>query len=154
MRRFQFRLERFLELRRHRERECELEVARVLGQCILLSGRISGIEKELGESIGRVLREGDRIDALSIHARDLYAQRLRQERRRAEEELTARNVELAAAREKLRGAQRDRKILEKLRENKERDYYRLQSLEEFKTIDDINTAAGTRRDAPQASGAP
>lgn len=154
MKRFQFRLERFLELRRHRERECELALARVLGQCILLGNRIAAIDVELGESIGRVFREGALIDAPSIHARDLYAQRLRRERERTVEELAQRNTELEAARARHREAQRERKILEKLRDNKERDYYRLQSLEEFKTIDDINTAAGTRRQTPQEADAP
>ena len=154
MKRFQFRLERFLELRRHRERECEMALARVLGQCILLRNRIVEIEGELGASLGRIGREGGRIDALSIYVRDLYAQRLRRERVRVEEELAARSVELAAAREKHGVAQRDRKILEKLRENKARAYYRLQSMEEFKTMDDINTAAGTRREMPREASAP
>lgn len=150
MRRFQFRLERFLELRRHRERTCELAVARVLGLCVLLRGRIAAIEAELGDSLGRLKRAGDLLDAPSLHARDLYAQRLRQERARAEKELEERTVELEEARRKLREAQRERKILEKLRENKEREYYRLQELEEFKTIDDINTAAGTRHETARA----
>jgi flagellar export protein FliJ len=154
MKRFQFRLERFLELRRHRERECELVLARILGQCILLRNRIAAIDTELGECIGRVQREGTRIDVLSIHTRDLYAQRLRRERERTGAELAARNVELEDARKKHREAQRERKILEKLRENKEREYYRLQSIEEFKTIDDINTAASTRRETAQEAGVP
>ncbi len=35
MRRFQFRLERFLELRRWKEREWELKLARALGECLV-----------------------------------------------------------------------------------------------------------------------
>ena len=147
MMRFRFRLERFLELRRHRERECEMVLARALGQCLLIKRTIAEIDGELAASIGRVTRDGNLIDARTLNARDLYAQRLRRDRGRAEKELEEKNGELAEARDLHHAAQRDRKVLEKLRERREAEYYRLRSIEEYRTIDDLHTSAGARRDA-------
>jgi len=50
MRRFQFRLERFLDLRRWKEREWEIALAKILGECLLLENRITEIGEEIGSS--------------------------------------------------------------------------------------------------------
>ena len=56
MRRFQFRLERFLELRRWKEREWELALAKMLGECLLLERRIAEIAAEVSASFLSVFR--------------------------------------------------------------------------------------------------
>ncbi len=145
MRRFQFRLERFLELRRHREREREIALARVLGQCLLLRRRITEIEGEVAGSYGLSFRAGDRIDIQAMAGRELYVRRLTGEKARTEDALAARNVELEEVRAKYLEAAKERKVLDKLRERTEAEYYERQKDEEFKTIDDMNTAAGFRQ---------
>jgi hypothetical protein len=62
MRRFQFRLERFLELRRWKEREWEIALAKILGECLLLENRIAEITAEIGLSRLSVFIDGRRID--------------------------------------------------------------------------------------------
>ena len=144
MRRFQFRLERFLELRKWKEREWELKLARVLGQCLLLEKRIAEIGEEISASRGEVFRDGIRIDMVAMSRRELYIQRLTRERERARAELTVRRKELEDVRAKYLEVSKARKVLDKLREGKETEYYEHAVDEEYKAADDMNTAAATR----------
>jgi flagellar FliJ protein len=145
MRRFQFRLERFLELRRWKERERELALARVLGECLLLERRIADITVEVATSFLAVFRAGTRIDIESMGRRELYVRRLSLERERTEETLVVKRRELEEVRAKYLEAAKDRKVLDKLKERRESEYYERELDEEFKTIDDINTAAAPRQ---------
>ena len=161
MRRFQFRLERFLELRRWKEREWEIALAKVQGECLLLANRIEEITAQIGASRlasyvsetpgmpGTPRRPGmpgvpRRIDVESMARRELYIMRLARERERTQETLVERQKELEKVRVKYLEASKERKVLDKLKERKAEDYYAHQIDEEFKTIDDMNTAAATR----------
>ncbi len=150
MRRFQFRLERFLELRRWKERECELALAKVLGECLLLERRIADIAAEISASFLSTFTAGAVIDIEGMTRRELYVQRLARERERTAEELAGKRVELEKVREKYVEAAKARKVLDKLKERRSEDYYERQLDEEFKAIDEINTAAATRRAAGDA----
>ena len=147
MRRFQFRLERFLELRRWKEREWEIALARVQGECLLLEQRIDEITAEIGASRlseytapgpGQAGGARRRIDVESMARRELYVQRLARERERARAALVERRRELEEVRAKYLEASRDRKVLDKLKERRAAEYYKTQIDEEFKTIDDMN----------------
>ncbi len=144
MRRFQFRLERFLDLRRWKERERELVLAKVLGECLLLERRITEIAAEISASFLSGFRTGNMIDIDSMARRELYVQRLARERERTQTTLAEKRVELEQVRAKYLEASRDRKVLDKLKDRQAAAYYERQIDEEFKTIDDINTAAATR----------
>ena len=145
MRRFQFRLERFLELRRWKEREWELALAKVQGECLLLETRIA----EIGEEIGSVRLagyvDGSRIDVEWMARRDQFIQRLAVERERTRERLTERRKELEKVRARYLEASKERKVLDKLKERRAAEYYERQRDDEFRTIDDMNTAAANRR---------
>jgi flagellar FliJ protein len=144
MRRFQFRLERFLELRRWKEREWELALAKILGECLLLEKRITEIAEEIGTSLLSVFVSGRRIDIEAMARRELYVQRLAVERERTKVTLAKRRVELEKVRAKYLEAAKDRKVLDKLKERQQGEYYEKQIDEEYKSIDDMNTAAATR----------
>ena len=47
MQRFQFRLERLLDLRKYREREWELKLAEITGICLMIRRRIEEIHQEI-----------------------------------------------------------------------------------------------------------
>jgi flagellar FliJ protein len=145
MRRFQFRLERFLELRRWKEREWELSLAKVLGECLLLERKITEIAREVSTSFLSVFRTGNHIDIDSMMRRELYVQRLARERERTQAALVEKRAELEEVRGKYLEAARARKVLDKLKDRQAAASYERQIDEEFKTIDDINTAATTRR---------
>jgi flagellar FliJ protein len=145
MRRFHFRLERFLELKRHTERDWELALARVLGQALLLRRRITEIDGEVAGSYALSFRAGGLIDVRAMAGRELYVRRLTVEKGRTEEALEEKNRELEEVRAKYLEAAKERKVLDKLRERTEAEYYERQRDEEFKSIDDMNTAATTRQ---------
>ncbi len=154
MRRFQFRLERFLELRRWKEREWELKLARALGECVLIENRI----REIGEEIGAVrLAEytepadaalggrGSRVDIEAMMRRDQFIQRLAAERERAKVTLEEKRREMEKVRARYLEVSRDRKVLDKLREKQEQEYYERAIDEEYRTVDDMNSAAAAVR---------
>jgi flagellar FliJ protein len=151
MRRFQFRLERFLELRRWKEREWEIKLAKILGECLLLENRITEIAGEIATSRLAGFTEGTRIDIESMKRRELYVQRLAVERERTTITLTEKRKEMEKVREKYLEVAKDRKVLDKLKERRAGEYYERQLDEEFKTIDDMSTsAAGARASADRS----
>ncbi len=146
MRRFQFRLERFLELRRWKEREWELALAKALGECLLLERRIAEIAQEVSASFLSAFRIGSKVDIDSMTRRELYVQRLAREGERTQAALVEKRAALEEVRAKYLEAARARKVLDKLKDRQAAASYERQIDEEFKTIDDINTAAATRRE--------
>jgi len=145
MRRFQFRLERFLELRRWKEREWELKLARALGECLLLEQRIRQIGEEIGASRLAEYTEGRRVDVEAMARRELYVQRLAVERERAQVTLEEKRRELEKVRARYLEASKDRKVLDKLKERRSEEYYDRQLDEEYRTADDLNNSAAARR---------
>ena len=144
MRRFQFRLERFLELRRWKEREWEIALAKILGECLLLENRIREIGELIGQSRLAVFQTGSRIDVQAMARRELYVQRLAVERERRKVTLAEKRVEQERVRARYLEAAKERKVLDKLKERRSDEYYHRQLDEEFRTIDDLNTAASRR----------
>ena len=145
MRRFQFRLERFLELRRWKEREWELALAKVLGECLLLERRIAEIAAEVSASFLSEFRTGSMIDIDSMTRRELYVQRLARERERTQTTLAEKRVRAGAGASEIpRGIARAARCWTSSRIARRPPHYERQIDEEFKTIDDINTAAATR----------
>ncbi len=145
MRRFQFRLERFLDLRRWKERECEIALAKVLGECLLLERRISEIGTQIGDSLVPAGAPGGLIDVIALAQREHFVQRLGVERQRARRTLEQKSKELQQAREKYLQASKERKVLDRLKERRSDEYYDKALDEEFKAIDDMNLASATRQ---------
>jgi flagellar FliJ protein len=81
--------------------------------------------------------------------RERYVQRLAAERERKQAELMVRRREMEEVRGHYLAAARDRKVLDKLKERRAGEYYERQRDEEYKTIDDLNTAAQTRGQAQE-----
>jgi flagellar FliJ protein len=153
MRRFQFRLERFLELRRWKEREWELKLAKVLGECLVLENRLRQIGEEIGSIRLAAYTEptaasggaGARVDIEAMTRRELFVQRLVRERERTQVLLEERRREMEKVRRRYLEVSKERKVLDKLRERREREYYERQLDEEYRTVDDMNTSAAAVR---------
>jgi flagellar FliJ protein len=144
MRRFQFRLDRFLDLRRWKEREWEIRLAQATGKVTLLKNRIGEIGIEIGASYDHTFTRGAAIDVAAMAGRERYVQRLAAERERKTVELAVRTREMEEVRVHYLQAARDRKVLDKLKERRAGEYYERQRDEEYRTIDDLNTAARSR----------
>ncbi len=154
MRRFQFRLERFLDLRRWKEREWELALAKILGECLLLENRITEIAVEIGASRLAVFTHGARVDVEAMSRRELFVQRLAVERERARAILVEKRREMETVRARYLEASKERKVLDKLKERQAEEYYDRQQDEEFKAVDEMNTAAAVRRGINEAADVP
>jgi flagellar FliJ protein len=150
MRRFQFRLERFLDLRRWKEREWEIALSKILGECLLLENRITEIGTEIGASRLAVFTDGVRVDVEAMARRELYVQRLARERERAQVTLVEKHREMEKVRAKYLEASKERKVLDKLKERRSEEYYDHQRDEEYKTVDELNTAAAVSRGIREA----
>jgi flagellar protein FliJ len=151
LKRFRFRLERFLDLRRWKEREWEIALAKILGECLLLENRITEIGTEIGAGRLAVFTDGARVDVQAMARRELYVLRLAQERERAQVRLVEKRKEMEKVRAKYLEASKERKVLDKLKERQSGEYYVRQRDEEFKTLDDLNTSSSAARGARDAA---
>ena len=145
MRRFQFRLEQLLELRRYREREWELKLARITGICLKIRLRIKEIDEVVRRSIASLFRSDVLTDYSYLISNELYMMRLRGERKEREEELEKREKEREEVQKEYITHSKKRKVLQKLKEKQEEEYYVLLRKEEFKSVDDINNGLFTRK---------
>jgi flagellar FliJ protein len=151
MRRFQFRLERFLDLRRWKEKEWEIALSKILGACLLLENRITEIGTEISASRLAVFTDGARVDVEAMSRRELYVQRLAVERERTRVTLEQKRREMEKVRVKYLEASKERKVLDKLKERRSGEYYDRQRDEEYRTVDDLTTAATVARGLADAA---
>ncbi|TFG61170.1 MAG: flagellar export protein FliJ [Spirochaetales bacterium] len=143
MRRFLFKLERLLEIRKFREHEWELKLAEITGRCV----RIEQLIRELSDEKMRIfLDRGTEAfkDLNRLALASLYMQRLSvkindEKIKLEEEELKRRGVQ-----EGYMEASRARKSLDKLKEKRGAEYYREQEAADIKAVDEINTATFIR----------
>jgi|GEM_PF-142125 len=135
MRRFRFNLEKLLEVRAFHERRAELVLAEKAGRCALLEARL----EEIAESRRRTGREmfstGRQLP--DYRAAELYIVRLDRDRDRTIEELAAAEVEREAARADYVEKRKAREAIDKLKERRQAEYYRLAEREETKALDDM-----------------
>jgi flagellar FliJ protein len=135
MRRFRFNLEKLLEVRAFHERRAELVLAEKAGRCALLEARL----EELAESRRRTGREMF-SPGRSLHdyrAAELYLVRLDRDRDRAIEELAVAELEREEARADYVEKRKSREAIDKLKERRQAEYYRLAEREETKVLDDM-----------------
>lgn len=145
MKRFHFRLERLLEIRSHRERQWLAKLAAASGLCARLMRKIS----ETGEATRGAFyidsRRGNELDLFVLAYRENYINRLGQERKSLEKELEERKRQHSEVQQKYQEVSRDKKVLEKLKEKRESDYYKQVKLGEFKEVDDLNSSQFLRK---------
>ena len=145
MKRFHFRLERLLEIRSYRERQWLAKLAAASGLCTRLSRRIT----EKGEAARGAFyidpRRGHELDLSLLTCREHYINRLGKEQVKLKEELQEKMRQRAQVQSKYQEVSRDKKILEKLKEKRESDYYCQAKLEEFKEVDDLNSSQFVRK---------
>lgn len=145
MKRFAFKLEKLLELRAYHERRAELDLAEKAGRCAVLEARLFS----LAESRARTSREmfAAGRDLEDYRAAEFYILRLDRERDQVAARLAAAELEREASRLVYLEKHRDRQAIDKLKERRQTEYYRLAEREEIKVLDDI-----ARRGVVEARG--
>lgn len=135
VRRFRFNLEKFLELRSFHERKAELVLAEKAGRCAVLDGRL----REVAQARSRTGREmfSPGRGLADYRAAELYIVRLERDRDKLTEELALAEIEREEARVVYVEKHKAREAIEKLKERRQAEYYRLAEREETKALDDL-----------------
>jgi len=146
VKRFKFGLEKVLKLRRHREHEARVELGRAIGV-------LAGIENEIKRNAavrGDAVKErfagitassgGGSVGALSMRAWDAYINRLEQEAVRLTEEAARAETIVDEKRALYIEASRELKVMENLKERREKEHRREMFAEEIKETDDRKVA--------------
>jgi flagellar protein FliJ len=148
MRAFSFKLEKVLEVRSYYERIAEMKLAEKSGRCALLEIKLKeNAEKTHAAALDRFGRGRSIFDFM---ATELYMRRLEQDRERTMRELAAAELEREKARAEYLEASKAKKIIEKLKEREQREYYKAAQRAEAKMLDDVAQSTWMR-DHPAAA---
>lgn len=142
MKRYEFRLERLLAIRKFRETEWELKLAGITNECVRLQSEIAQMDEDRRSTLAsRYLGRGIDMDYLS--AMELYMQRIAAKTQHNLQELETKEQEREEVRAGYLEASRDRKVLDRLKERRSASYRREQLKEETFQIDDMSGSSAT-----------
>jgi len=140
VKRFSFNLEKVLELRQYREQEAKNE----LGRAISILNAIENNIKQNALVHNRAVQErftginaADNTGALSMLAWDNYILRLEQEAQRLMEEAAQAELVVEEKRAQYLEASRELKVMEKLKEKREKEYRKEVLSAETRELDDM-----------------
>lgn len=133
MKRFHYSLEHLLSLRKHAEREAEMEMAGIIGRRSSLTKKREELVKKRAEPFKR----GGTIDLGLEQAHGHYRLRLDRDLSRIDSELTGIEQELEAARTRFADKRRNREVLERLRRVREDRHYALERKREESEMNDL-----------------
>ena len=135
MKPFVFRLEKLLNLRKHYEDEAKIELGRAIGVLAELERKIRALAAERVRAASEQFRPGN--SAILIQQYMYYLLRLDNTRDRLFKEAAMAEIKVEKAREAFLEASRERKVLDNLKEKKQKEYRKLKQNEETKVLDDI-----------------
>lgn len=135
MRRFRFNLEKLLELRAFFERKSEMVLAEKAGRCALLDGDLREVARARSRTSREMFSSGR--DLPDARAAGLYLIRLDRDRERLAVELARAEIEREDARADYVARHTARQSIEKIKERRQAEYYRLAEREETKALDDL-----------------
>jgi flagellar export protein FliJ len=143
MKKYSFRLEQLLRIRRYKERIWEMRLAEITGQCVGLERHI----RELGDekaayadfSAGGVIYSVE-----ELQCRESFRLRLGLEIAQTQKRMEEKLREREHVNRYYLAASRDRKVLEKLEERKSAEYYYAQRWEEGKILDETASSVKIR----------
>lgn len=134
MTRFRFSLDRLLWLREQRESECRIELGRVIANCSRLRNGITAKEREHSATLNR---RGIGGSLEYLFASEQYMYRVREEVAKLGRELKEAEADRERAMGEYLAASRSKKVLEKLRERRVKEYEQKRRLEEGALLDEL-----------------
>jgi flagellar protein FliJ len=135
MKPFVFRLEKLLNLRKYYEEEAKIELGRAVGVLAELEGKIRALAAERVRAAAAQFMPGN--SAIQIQQYMYYILRLDNTKERLLKEAAMAEMKVEEAREAFLEASRERKVLDNLKEKKQKEYHKLKLNEETKVLDDI-----------------
>jgi flagellar FliJ protein len=135
MKKFVFKLEKILRLRQYEEQEAKIELGRAIGLLSGLEGQIRSLAEERSRAAGAQFSPSN--SAAMIQQYTYYLLRLDNTKDVLLKDAALAEQKVEEAREVFLEASRNRKVLDKLKEKKEKEYKDACGAEENKMIDDI-----------------
>jgi len=135
MKPFVFRLEKLLNLRKHYEDEAKIELGRAIGVLAELERKIRALAAERVRAAAEQFRPGN--SAIQIQQYMYYLVRLDNTKDRLLKEAAMAEMKVEEARDAFLEASRERKVLDNLKEKKQKENRKLKLNEETKVLDDI-----------------
>ena len=135
MKAFNFNLQKVLDLRQHTEDEAKLELGRAVSVLAELENRINSIAQEQTRAASDQFRPGNSTAAMQQYM--LYLLRLESTKEQLFKEAAEAELVVEKAREAFLEATRERKVLDKLKEKRQKEYRNFVFAEEAKAVDDI-----------------
>lgn len=136
MRRFRFKLDKVLELRRYAEQGWELKLAEVTGRVVAAEQEITEWARRRHDA-GRFHAAAGTLDMLLIRSREDYVNRIDQRVGELQHRLVALETERAEVRSGYVEASKKRKALTRLEERRSEEYYREALRDEGRVLDEI-----------------
>jgi len=136
MKPFAFRMEKLLELRKYREEEKKIELGKAIGVLAELENRIFTIVRERARAAEAQFSPGN--SGAQIQQYMYYLLRLDNTREQLLKEAAMAELKVEEARNIFIEASKERKVLDKLKEKKFREYRKEMYAEEIKILDDIS----------------
>ena len=139
MKRFKFGLEKVLKLRQHNEHEARVELGRAIG---VLAGIENEIKRNAATRAGAIherfagITAGDGAASFSMHAWDAYINRLELEAERLMEAAAKAEIVVEEKRNLYVEASRELKVMENLKEKREKEHRKEMFTVETKEMDD------------------
>jgi len=135
MKRFTFRLEKVLQLRKFKENECKL----VLGQAI---SALNAIENDIKATAVRRVNAAEQrfLSTQDISSWDVYILRLEQETERLMAQAAQAEIVVEEKRALYIEAQKDLKAIEKLKEKRQKEHRKEMMNYQMAEVDDLTAA--------------
>jgi flagellar FliJ protein len=142
VKRFSFDPEKILRLRRHREEEAEIALGRAVSALTAIEERIDAVARDRFRAMAERFAPGN--GGAEILAHERYIQRLDAAREELLKEAALAELQVEEARAEYIEASRERKVLDKLKERRQREYRKALLAEEVRTLDDLSGGAVAR----------
>jgi flagellar FliJ protein len=135
-------LEKALKIRHDREEEAKIALGRAIGALDAIEQRLKTISGDRLRAAGERFAPGN--GTAEILAYEQYIKRLDAAIEGLLKEAALAELRVEEARAKYIETSRDRKVLDKLRERRRREYVKVMRVEEAKALDDIAQGAAAR----------
>jgi len=141
MKRFQFALESILELRQWEERQKEIDLGKIIGECVTVRRQI---EERTMQERQSFLDRRDGYDLEELLEIEHFGRRMRCERQELSIRLEDLEAKRAEAQEEFLEASRKRKVLEKLKERKAEIHRKQELAVQQRSLDEIGSSLSVR----------
>ena len=144
MKPFTFSLEKVLNLRKYYEDEAKIELGRAVGILAELESRLHSVGRERVKAASEQFVPGN--SAAMMQQYMFYILRLDNAKEQLLKETALAEMKVEEAREEFLEASRERKVLDKLKDKRQKEYSKIVRTEETKVLDDIFAGSLTRSD--------